>query len=427
MTALNTALAVVIDADKLSQIAIIQELGRLGIPVAAISSATRPAGFASRYPAWKLPSPVPSHEPAYVDFLLSAAPRGVIFCSNDANAENLSRHAGELRAAGFRLLLSGPEVLDRVVSKDRLHETARECGVAVPKCAPVSTAAELETMIQEFGLPLILKSTNLAGGVYRFVPSCEAAAGVFREMTGIVTSDAFRHRGTRLMAQQWIPQEGVRLWNYNACVKNGEILGCFMGERVRTDVRADGTLGSVLLYGRTAYHAAIAEDNRRLLRHIGFSGIVETEWSERASGRGVRYLYDFNPRPSGNIRWASRSGVSLVLQYYRAALELPVPARVMRDGIVYAKVLYNPCDWLEALTNPRFTAMQKLAVLREDLAAVAGCWRHAVDVLDPRDPGPTLRVCAGLAAALGESAHRLCERLRPRGLRHARTSEMRAR
>lgn len=416
-----------VDADKLSQVAILQELGHLGIPAAAVSSDARPAGFASKYPAWKLRSSVPSYDPAFVDFLLSAAPRGVIFCSNDANAENLARHREDLSAAGFKLLLSSPGVLDRVISKDRLYRTAMECGVSVPRCSLVATAAELEAKVAEFGLPLILKSTNLAGGVYRFVHGSESAAGVFRRMTEIVRSEPYRHRGAGLMAQQWIPQEGMRLWNFNACVKDGDILASFMGERLRTDMRPDGTLGSVLLFGRTAHNPALAEDNRRLLRHLRFSGIVETEWSEPAAGSGTRYLYDFNPRPSGNIRWASRSGVSLVLPYYRAALGLPVSPQTMKSGIVYAKVLYHTCDWMEALTNPRFTTRQKLAVVRDDLLATAGCWRHAVDVLDPRDLGPSLHACAGLAAALGDSAHRFLQSFRPPGLRHAGTSDMSAR
>lgn len=387
--------AIVCDADKLSQVAIIQELGRLGIPVAAVAGSARAIGFGSRYVRQRLICQIPSYEPAYIEFLLSEAPCGVLFYSNDACTENVSRHKEELAVRGFSLLVSDPLTLERVIEKDRLYQTARECGVAVPRCAPVASPAELEARIDALGLPLILKSTNLAGGIYRFVPTREAAAAVFDEMSEVIHSAALEHRGARLMAQQWIPQGDARLWNFNACVRAGEIQSYCMGRRLRTDVRPDGSLGSVLLYGETAHHAAIFEENRRLLAYLNFDGLVETEWSEGASGR---YLYDFNPRPSGNIRWCFRSGVSLAEQYYRLALELPPVAQTMRPRTIYAKVLYRQNDWLQAWTNPRTSLLEKVKVLLHDVCAVARCGRHAVDVLDPKDPGPTLRAVAELAS-----------------------------
>jgi predicted ATP-grasp superfamily ATP-dependent carboligase len=395
--------AVVCDADKLSQIAIIQELGRLGIPVVALAGSPRAIGFGSKYLARRIVCPIPSHDSEYVPFLVANAPRGAIFYSNDANAENIARGAEQLRANGFSLLISTAETLERVVEKDRLYQTGLECGVAVPKCRLVSSAAELEASVDEFGLPLILKSTNLAGGVYRFLSSPEDAGSVFREMNDIVHGQSVRHRNARLMAQQWIRQSNTALWNFNACAERGEILSFSMGRRIRTDVRPDGTLGSVLLYGRSELNPAILERNARLLKHIEFSGIVETEWSESGGDPGSIYLYDFNPRPSGNIRWAFKSGVSLAEQYYRAALGLSRRRQAMKTGTVYAKVLYRTSDMVESFSNPRLSFFRKLMVLREDLAAVVRFRRHAVDVLDPRDLGPTFRAVAELGPILARS------------------------
>jgi len=408
--------AVVCDADKLSQVAIIQELGRLGIPVVALADSPRAIGFGSKYLGQRIVCPIPSYDPRYIRFLVSNAPPGVIFYSNDANAENVARNAQQLRSSGFSLLISDSETLERVIEKDRLYQTALECGIRVPRCCPVSSATELEARIDEFGLPLILKSTNLAGGIYQFVPNRESAAAVFRLMNEIIRGEALRHREARLMAQQWVPQTDIRLWNFNACVKSGKILSFSMGERIRTDTRPDGTMGSVLLFGRTAYNPRIFEENRRILDHLQFSGLVETEWSESTIDAGRIYLYDFNPRPSGNIRWALKSGVSLAEQYYRAALALSPKRQVMRTGIVYAKLLYRQNDFLESATDPRVTLPRKIAVFRDDLMAAIQCHRHAVDVLDPRDLGPTWRATAELASILARSirdgTHRLTDRRR---------------
>jgi hypothetical protein len=83
----------------------------------------------------------------------------------------------------------------------------------------------------------------------------------------------------------------------------------------------------------------------------------------------------------------------------------------MKTGTMYAKLIYRENDLMEALANPHFSFQQKLRVIREDLAALAGCQRHAVDVLDLRDPGPTFRAAAELAPVLGASLRRAAHRL----------------
>jgi predicted ATP-grasp superfamily ATP-dependent carboligase len=394
--------AIVCDADKLSQIAIIQELGHKGIPVVAVADSPRAIGFASKYVHRRVICPTPSYDPAYIGFLISNLPRGVIFYSNDANTENIARHREDLVAAGFRVFISDPATLERVIQKDRLHQTALECGVRVPKSSLVSSAAEVEAKLSEHGIPAILKSTNLAGGVYRFIASPQAAAAVFQQMRQLLESQPLRHRKAGLMIQQWVPQDGVTLWNFNASVKAGEIVSYSMGRRIRTDTRPDGTLGSILLFGRTEFHSCVLEENQRLLRHLKFDGMVETEWSESAVD-GCLHLYDFNPRPSGNIRWTFQSGVSIGEDCYRLALGMPPIPRTMKCGICYAKLIYRTNDLMESLTNANLSLARKLRVAWEDLMVLMGCHRHAVDVLDLKDIGPTLRAAGELASGFWAS------------------------
>ncbi len=406
--------AIVCDADKLSQVAIIQELGRLGVPVVALAEPAAAIGFASRYIAKRIVCPVSSHTPEYISFLIESVAPGVIFYSNDANAENISRHRRELLANGFELLISDISVLERVIQKDKLYKTACECSVPVPKCFPVSSAGELSTVAADLRFPVILKSTNLAGGVYKFVHDLASVPAVFHEMTEIINSDGFRDRSARLMVQEWVPQENTKLWNFNACVQSGQIVCFSMGERIRTNRDRDGWIGSALLYGKTAYNHRIFEQNERILRHLRYDGIVETEWSESPS---LIYLYDFNPRPSGNIRWALKSSTSIVEQYYRIARGLPPLPQAMRNGVKYAKIFFRQNDFLDAISSGRLSMRDKLAVLAEDLAILARCRRNAVDILDLSDPGPTLRatgeIVQRLSAALRRRISRTAQRRRP--------------
>ena len=388
--------AIVCDAEKLSQVAIIQELGGFGIPVIALAGTPAAYGFASKYVSRRISNPVPSYDPGYIDFLLSFVPRGVLFYSNDACTENISRHRQTLLAAGFSLSISDISTLQRVIEKHRLYWSGLECGLSVPQCTFVASAEEVAQKVSEYGLPVIVKATNLAGGVYRLIDSKNSIASVFREMSEIVAGDDHRHRAARLMLQRWIPQTGTRLWNFNACVRSGEIVSFSMGERVRSDVYPDGRMGSILLFGKTKYNERIHQLNRRLLKHLCFEGIVETEWSESTGDPSETFLYDFNPRPSGNIRWSFKSGVSLALQCYRLALGLPPQPQNMHAGIVYAKIFYRWSDPVETFTSSHLTLAQKLSAVSGDLLAVLRCDRNAVDIFDLSDLGPTFRATTEL-------------------------------
>ena len=392
--------AIVCDAEKLSQVAIIQELGHFGIPVVALSDTSSAIGFASKYAAQRIQCPVASYHPAYIDFLKSSVPRGVLFYSNDACTENISQNRDDLISAGFFFLVSEISTLGRVIQKDQLYRTARECGISVPECSLVDSADEVQQRVAEYGVPVILKATNLAGGVYRRIDDCKDIPAAFQEMCGVLASPDHSHRSAHLMVQRWISQPGRKLWNFNACVKSGEIQSFVTGERLRSDHYPDGRLGSILLFGKTEHNSRIHELNCRLLRHLRFDGLVETEWSENPTRRDETFLYDFNPRPSGNIRWSFRSGVSLALQYYQLALGLVPEHQEMKTGVAYAKVFYRWSDPVEACVSSRLTFAQKLSILKDDLLAVLRCRRHAVDILDPRDLGPTWCATAELARLL---------------------------
>jgi predicted ATP-grasp superfamily ATP-dependent carboligase len=394
--------AIICDAGKLAPIAMLQQLGRHRIPIVAIADDRNAIGLASRYISKKIIAPVPSHHPDYIGFLVDSVPRGVLFYSNDANAENIARHREELVRAGFSLLISDIGVLESVAQKERLYETSLHCGVKVPKSVAVS-AANLADSAADVGYPCILKSTNLAGGVYEMVPDAHSLEPAFHRMYEIIHSSIWKHRNAGLMLQKWVSQKNVSLWNFNACVKNGEIVSFSMGRRLRTDIRRDGSIGSLLLYGETAYDESVFQANKRLLQQLKFDGIMESEWSLDSTHPEELYLYDFNPRPSGNIRWTLKSGVDMAHHYYRLSLGMPVSnVQPMASGIKYFKVICRDNDFLTSLDNPHFSWVDKLRVLGQDFAALLNAETHAVEIVDVRDLGPTLRAARDLLTVFGQ-------------------------
>jgi len=383
--------AIVCDAEKLSQVAIIQELGKLKIPIIAVSNKKKAIGFASRYIEEKIICEIPSYEEKYARFLVHCLPRGVIFYSNDANTENIANNKNTLLKEGFGLLISDSSILKRVIEKDNLYSTGLECSVRVPKSFVVSSYSNLMEVASKVGFPLILKATNLAGGVYRLARRQQELDIIFEEMRKTINSEIWRHRKARLIVQEWIPQQNIRLWNFNACVVGGEIISYSMGERIRTNIFQDGGVGSTLMYGISKYNESILKENRKILKHLKYDGIVETEWSENVMSPEMTYLYDFNPRPSGNIRWAFQSGVSFVEDYYRVCLGLPLSNRSeMKEGVKYFKIFYHDNDFLKAIENPGLSFRKRISVLKEDIIALLSYRRHAIDVLDVKDLGPTM-------------------------------------
>lgn len=389
--------AIVCDAEKISQIAIIQELGRLQIPIIAISAQRDAVGFASKYVRQKISCDISSYQEEYITYLKDNLPRGVIFCSNDANAENIAKHKSMLLDQGFKVLISDSCVLEQVIQKDQLFKTAMQCSIKVPKCFGLSSLSQIFDLRSEFEFPFIIKATNLAGGVYRFVNDPGRINKVYDEMNAIINSGTWRHRKAHLMIQEWIPQKNVKLWNFNALARGGEIVSFSMGERKRTNIFPDGSMGSTLLLGETHHNASIFKANQALLRYLKYDGIMETEWSENPDCSDMTYLYDFNPRPSGNIRWVFQSGVSFVEQYYQICLGLPISVSSgMKEGVKYYKIFHHDNDFLKALENPQFSYPQKVSVLKENIMALLTYQRHAIDILDVKDLGPTLRASRDL-------------------------------
>ncbi|MBN8730163.1 MAG: hypothetical protein J0L64_06440 [Acidobacteria bacterium] len=377
----------------------------------ALSPDPHAAGLASKFATQALTLPLMSHEEEHVGVLLEKAPRGVIFPSNDANVQNLARHAEILAEAGFHFYAPSSAALDGLINKDSLCATCAECGVRTPRSTLVRTEDDLAHAAERFAYPLLLKPTNLAGGVYRLVPERSKLREQYQELRSLLLTAPYRHRKAGIMVQEWIPQESAELWNITGCVADGEITCAAMGRRLRTERRRDGTTGSALLHGVSAYDEEIYGLTQKLLRHVRYRGLVECEWSKSIADGGGTVLYDVNPRPSGNIRWALGSGAPLVEHYYRLALGLePSRGPVMQEGIEYFKVIWAQTDIGGALENPAYSPLDVVRVGLQNVRAMLPFSRAVVDVWDTRDAGPTWSIVRQQSGRLLRGALR---KLRP--------------
>jgi predicted ATP-grasp superfamily ATP-dependent carboligase len=403
--------AIVCDSQNLSQIAIIQELGKHNIPVIAISDTENAIGNASKYIIKKYIWDVPSYSEEYIQKMIDCLERGVIFYSNDPNVENISDHKQKLISSGFKVIVADRCILDRVIKKENLYITAQECSVKVPKTSVIHSYDDLLKKTLEIEFPFILKANNFAGGIYCFVSNKYELQDRYKIMQQQVDDKInLTSRPSSLLIQEWIPQDNIELWNLSAFVQDGDIISYSMGKRIRTNFRNDGTIGSTLLHGATKYNKMIFENNSRLFKHLNYDGLVETEWSLDIVTNEI-YLYDFNPRPSGNIRWALNSGLN-INQFYRFAINIEsmrtshnkitqdkqdedcngknLPL-TMCQNIKYYKIFYEVNDFVIAVDNPKLSFWQKVFILAENLSALLHLKSNVIDILDIHDLNPTLR------------------------------------
>jgi len=383
--------AIVCDAEILCQIATIQELGKYSIPLVVISTEPNAIGFYSKYATTRILTKIKSYEQEFIDYLINNIPRGVIFYSNDANVENISKHKKRLLDEGFRVLVADYDIIAKVLDKYELYLVSKKCSVKCPRSYLIKSISDLNRFSQQVDLPYIIKATTLAGGVYRIIKDESELPRLYEEMNNTINKKEYVHRQARLFIQEWIEPEDASLWNFNACVKNGDIISYSMGRRIRTDVKSDGTLGSMLLYGVTEFNQEIYEANKILFKSLNYEGIVETEWSTSPHYNGA-YLYDFNPRPTGNIRWVYRSGVSIAEHYYRLNLDLPLNCNIkMKEGVKYYKIFHFNNDFLFSIQNPNLSKKDALVVLKENIVALLNYKKNAIDILDITDIRPTVK------------------------------------
>ena len=402
--------AIVCDAQNLSQVAIIQELGKYKIPIISIADTGHAIGNASKYISKKYNWSVPSYSEEYIHNIITYLERGVIFYSNDPNTENISEHKQKLLSSGFKVIVADRSILNTVINKENLYISTQECSVKVPKTAVVHTYEDLLFKSSEINYPFILKANNFAGGIYTLVTNKAEVQYCYKMMREKVDDKInLTWRQSSLLIQEWIPQDNLVLWNFSAIVLNGEIKSYSMGRRIRTNLRKDGTIGSTLMHGETEYNKMIFENNKRLFRHLTYEGFVETEWSIDKVTHEI-YLYDFNPRPSGNIRWALNSGLD-IYQFYSIAInnaktdsshediksheqvdcsnEINTSIKMIQN-VKYYKIFYEVNDFTVAVSNPKLTYHQKFLVLAENIFAICQYKKNVIDILDSNDLKPTI-------------------------------------
>ncbi len=292
---------------------IARNLAPLGVPLYALSSDRGFPGNYSRLVEFQA-APDSLNEPDQLEaFLLDMAKRlgdrPVLFPTRDHDIHFINSRRASLGQA-FRIPFAGPEIMERVLDKDRTFEYAERCGISRPLSLTVRSLAELDAARERLRFPCIIKPLMASHwrkpGIWELVGRQKAVK--------IEDWDSLRRFYARIEAaeptatvQEWIPGGEENLVVFGSyCRGKGEAVCWFTG-RKRLQYPALYGTGVVVESHPTP---AIEPISRRLLEALEFQGVSEIEYKSDPRDGSYR-LIEVNPRHWDQHRLGTACGVNL--------------------------------------------------------------------------------------------------------------------
>jgi predicted ATP-grasp superfamily ATP-dependent carboligase len=310
----------------------IRSLGRLGVPMYAITEDRfTPAGV-SRYVtrAFVWPTTGLESPERLVEGLLRIGRRigrpTVLIPTDEEAAVLVAEHAAPLTEAGFRTPPVDPALPRRLASKQGLYELCLAHGVPAPRSAFPESPAEIAEFAETARFPVVAKNREAFERRRRpAVPGTTRIAGP-RELLALA-----REWGERpgVILQEYLPREQAEDWivhGYFDAERTPRAL--FTGVKVRSWPPHAGMTACAYVVPNPEL-AALAE---RFVRRIGFSGIVDLD--VRFDRRDGRYkLLDFNPRMGAQFRlFETAAGVDVVRALHLDLTGRRIPPARQVDG-----------------------------------------------------------------------------------------------
>lgn len=373
---------------------IARNLAPLGMPLHALSSDTGfPGNFSSLVKFQAAPDSL--KEPAKLEaFLLDLAKKlgdkPVLFPTRDHDIHFINAHRASLRAA-FRIPFAEPDIMERVLDKDKTFEFAERCGISRPLSLTVRNLAELDAAKARLRFPCIIKPLMASHwrkpGIWELVGKQKA---VKIESWDELRRFYERIQGTEPTAtvQEWIPGGEENLVVFGSyCRGKGEAVCWFTGRKRLQYPALYGTGVVVESYPTPA----IEPISRQLLAAIEFQGVSEIEYKFDPRDGSYR-LIEVNPRHWDQHRLGTACGVNLSEAVYLDLLGEPPKPRVQKGP---------PAKWIAeydmALYFIRCLA-GRAGTMKDFFSLMSG--RKVYAVMDRKDPQPGIRLVWSLVRGL---------------------------
>ncbi len=304
----------------------IRSLGRLGVPMYAITEDRCTPAASSRYlrRAFVWPTTGTEEPERLVEGLLRIGRRigrpALLVPTDEEAAVLIAERQEEL---GDRFLFPRVEagLPRRLASKQGLHELCVEHGIPTPAAAFPRSYGDIERFAQTARFPLVAK--NREAFVRRARP---AVHGTTRIASRGALLALARDWGERpgVILQEYLPREEAEDWIVHAYFDaDSTPRALFTGVKVRSWPPHAGMTANAYVVD----NPELADLAARFIKQIGFTGIIDLDL--RFDRRDGQYkLLDFNPRMGAQFRlFESESGVDVV-----RAMHLDLTGRTVPKG-----------------------------------------------------------------------------------------------
>jgi predicted ATP-grasp superfamily ATP-dependent carboligase len=313
---------------------VIRSLGRVGVPVHAMTEDAYTPTARSRFLAGRIVAPTTGleAEAVLVEQLAGIAHDlgrpAVAVATDDEAAILVAEHADVLRP-----YLITPEVEPSLPRKLANKRTMRELclahGVATLDAAYPMSFAEVEEFASRARFPVVVKPhipwLRLANPDLR-------AVRVLHDPEELLAAARTWPTDPAVMLQDYIPDEVAEDWIFQGYFDaSSTCLVSFTGVKYRSWPPRHG----VSTYARVVANSQLASEAAAFCRRVNYRGVVDMDWRfDRRDGR--YHLLDCNPRPGAQFRlFETDAGIDVVRALHLDLTGRSVPGGRQIDGRGY--------------------------------------------------------------------------------------------
>ncbi|MPY62661.1 carboxylate--amine ligase [Streptomyces spongiae] len=312
----------------------IRSLGRLGVPMYAITEDRYTPAAVSRYleRAFVWPTTGTEAPERLVEGLLRIGRRigrpALLVPTDEEAAVLIAEHQAEL-GGGFLFPRVDSGLPRRLASKQGLHELCVKHGIASPTAVFPQSYEEVERFAATARFPVVAK--NREAFVRRARPAVNGTTRIgSRDGLLRLAKEWGEHPGVIL--QEYLPREDAEDWIVHAYFDaESTPLALFTGVKVRSWPPHAGMTANAYVVD----NPELADLAARFIKEIGFSGVIDLDL--RFDRRDGQYkLLDFNPRMGAQFRlFENEAGVDVVRAMHLDLTGRRVPEGEQRAGHRY--------------------------------------------------------------------------------------------
>ncbi len=328
---LDTSVPVVVLKTHHGSLGIARSLGRLGVPVYALTAPPHEVAALSRYwracYRWDVEHAPPERS---VEFLLDLGRRlgrrAILIPVSDRATEFVADQAQALKERFIFPDLS-PELVRRLTSKKEMYRLVKALDIPTAETSFPACRLDVLQFLEHALFPVMLKGNDGA----RLYARTGNKMAIVRNASELL--DLYERwedfENPNLMLQEYIPGGEDSVWMFNGYFNSAsECLVGFTGRKLRQNPVAMGATS----LGICLANEAVDATTRRFMKAVGYQGILDIGY--RYDVRNDTYkVLDVNPRIGSTFRlFVDGQGLDVVRALYRDLTGQSVPRQVAYQG-----------------------------------------------------------------------------------------------